>query len=1200
MKYFCKKCQSYTERDEKKCCLKCGANLQDASIAPATIIAGFKIVKEIGRGSNGVVYLAEQTSLDRQVALKILPDAKAEDPKFVKDFLKEARAVARLNHNNIIQVYDAGVTGNGIYFLAMELVNGKSVENIILSKGAIKPKNAVKVMLELAMALEYSWKREQLFHGDIKPDNIMIRKDGQTKLADFGLAKTIFDEKNEQIMATPMYAPPEVIRAEHKKIGFKSDMYSFGVTFYEMLYGSPPFNEGDCQKVMSMHLQEHHTPLTALMPEIDRPLSDLIDKLLKKDPKQRPASWSDIVKSLEAVQARKAGNKRKFNLAAGISMILLICVLLVIGYLYYKKQYKKTPPQRVKKLVITKPVTPKNKKPPEIKFFRVYEPVAIKKDDKSHSEFKSLLAKVENLRGDILYASQLRFKAFSLQDSDSFLKNEKDHLKLLAATIDNYILRKQQEIRKKELSSFSSALENDKKAEQKRLAKIQEENLLMFKQNKIFELTSRFLDHKRSALTVKTLQRILSKSGNFDKSLREYKAMVFLLKVLPPKYNREGIIFEHLDQLNGKKLPWKIKDREYSIIGGSWQSVQLKTQLSQGVFSRKKLRATSISDAHWFLMVNEFLIKGKINTNRKSLMRTASWLLLHAEDKLFNDFIEKYYPNDLQDWLNCRKLVKSAPQETAAYKLWGNITAKMTELSPDAYKCIEEFETKYRQTEVYENSQTALAGYRKIVYSVYPDAFVKQLKIDSLSQESSNSRIFTIQSRYRFSYSVPASSRISLRNLYLKKLASLTGDQEFAGKFGIFEDVPCGKIYGWMVAADIPPRLSLLRYIPALLDVDHWNYIKRLFKDKTKLMAGLSELKGNPEQYPFSLYCNGLVALRYGKWEVMDKIFSDYNELLLRDDIDSAICRSLFADFTLKTRGDQYAWEVLCNYKFKPVVKSDEIIISLLKIQALLTQNRLDEPTAAKLIDDTRKRFSATPGMGDDLRVLELLKKLICADFKPLTSIDRDIFKKTAYPHLHARLWLEAAARDRILLRNSIKISDLIEASRAVLTPSAFRSDLFHKIVSLELGYKNLTPAQLSSYINKILLDMKPNSTNSYPSLLMLLFVSEIFNHNFSPAKLAPFAKAYIYKCPIFSPLEEQFYTILADSDSSKVLNQCQEFSPITFQKMYIWILAAAKGKKDGHDAGKYIAELKSFRKDLRWSEQLLLDRFIELIEICP
>ncbi len=623
MKYFCGKCQSYTERDEKKCCLECRANLEDASIAPHTVIAGFKIINEIGRGSNGVVYLAEQTSLGRQVALKILPDAKAEDPKFVKDFLKEARAVAHLNHNNIIQVYDAGITANGIYFLAMELVNGKSIENILLSKGALKPKNAVKIMLELARALEYSWGKEQLFHGDIKPDNVMIRKDGQTKLADFGLAKTIFDEKTEQIMATPMYAPPEVIRAEHKKINFKSDMYSFGVTFYEMLYGKPPFNEGDCQKVMSMHLQQHHIPLITLMPEIDKSLSDLIDKLLKKDSKQRPASWTDVVKSLEAVQTKKAGTKLKLNLTAGISLAVIVCALLIIGFLYYKEKNREVPPKLVKKLVIIK-AKPKVKKTPVIK--PALKAVNVEKDDKSHLKFKSLLQSVENLKGDILSASHLKFKALSLQNNNSLSKLERAQLAAFITTINNYILKKQEEINKNELINFNSALEKEKENTKNRLVKIEAENSLKIKQNKIFVLASKFLANKKSDQTIQTLQSLLSKAINLDRKLKEYKALVFLLKILPHKYNREGVIFEHLDQLAGKKLPWKIENKEYSITGGSWQSIQLKTQLSQGVFSRKKLRATSISDSHWCLMIDKFLIKGNIRTN--PMNTKFSWIFI--------------------------------------------------------------------------------------------------------------------------------------------------------------------------------------------------------------------------------------------------------------------------------------------------------------------------------------------------------------------------------------------------------------------------------------------------------------------------------------------------------------------------------------------------------------------------------------------
>ncbi len=121
-------------------------------------------------------------------------------------------------------------------------------------------------------------------------------------------------------------------------------------------------------------------------------------------------------------------------------------------------------------------------------------------------------------------------------------------------------------------------------------------------------------------------------------------------------------------------------------------------------------------------------------------------------------------------------------------------------------------------------------------------------------------------------------------------------------------------------------------------------------------------------------------------------------------------------------------------------------------------------------------------------------------------------------------------------------------------------------------------------------------STNSYPSLLTLLFASELLNNKFPARKLAPLAKAYTVKCPIFSPIEQQFFNILYSSNPSKVLDYCQDFSPITFQKMYIWILAAAKAKQSGEEA-KYLAELERFKKELRWTEQLILKRFTQLIQ---
>jgi len=1197
MKYFCKKCQSYTKNDNNKCCLECGATLEDASIAPSTVIAGFKIINEIGRGSNGVVYLAEQTSLDRQVALKILPDAKAEDPNFVKAFLKEARAVARLNYPGIIQVYDAGVTNDGIYFLAMELIEGKSLETILQSKGALKPKNAVKIMLELAKSLEYSWNKEHLFHGDIKPDNVMIRKDGQTKLADFGLAKTISDEKSDEIMATPMYAPPEVIRGEHNKIGFKSDMYSFGIAFYEILCGSPPFNEADCQKVLSMHLRKHHTPLTEEMPEIDKALSDLIDKLLNKNPKQRPASWTEVVESLQAFQNKKSGSKLKMRLIAGISLAVIICALAVTAFLYYKKDKKKEIPRIVKKLIIVpkpKVITPA---PPKEKV--VVKAPEIKKNDKSHSELKSLLETAKELKGDILAVSRLKFQALKLKQNKSLSKIEQLKLAACIVKLNSYIQQKRGNINKRELKNFNLTLENEIKIARKRNIRKNDTNALIARQNRFFTLISTFRSNKKANQTVKTLQGLFNKAPKLDKKLTQYKALLFLLKVLPRKYNREGIIFENLDQLVGKKLPWEIKHQKYIITGGSWQSMHLKTQLSEGVFSRKKLRATQLSNSHWCSLVDEFLIKGNMKSTQKNILNTACWLLLNAKDKLFEDFITKYYPDDSKDWLNCRKLVSTASQEIAAYNTWRNIIIQMTKLDYAAYKSINNFKTEYANTEVYKNAKNALEDYQKIVYTIYPEAIADKLRIGSLSIKSSNAKVFSIQNRYRFLHSIPSRTRLFLRTIFNKKLSLLSKDQQFTGQFGVFNNVPCGKVYGWVISNSKRSKLSSLHYLPALLDVDNWSYIQRIFDEISKSQLTSPELKENIEYYPFYLYNTGLVALRYDKWEILDKIFSIFNELILRDDINSSVCYALFADLALKTRGDQYAWEVLNKYSFKKTSQTDEIIIPLLKIQALLTQNPVNELTIAKLVNSVQKHFSAHSALSGDLKALNLLRQFICADFKQDTDIKTDLFSQTAYPHLHARLWLEAAARDKILQRNSIKIPALIKASRAVLTSSTFRSDLFQKITSLELGYKNLTPAKLSENLAESLLELKPYATDSYPSILTLLFASQLFDYRLPAERLGSFAKAYIFKCPSFSPLEVQLCNILDSSNPLNVLNNCQKFSPANFQTIYLWMLAAAKAKRSS-SAEIYILKLKSFQKELRWTEQLLVNRFIQLLENCP
>ena len=316
---YCPKCQQLEATTPQKhddgtvtyLCRKCGGAIPlRRDLRPGEVVAGFQIEEELGRGAMGIVYQARQTNLDREVAIKILSDASASDEVYVERFFREARAAASLSHPNVVQAYDAGVTEDGIYYFVMEKITGENLELVLNNVGPLNIPQALDVFISVANALSYAWTRNQLSHGDIKPENIIMRLNGKVKLADFGLARRAIDpDLDEDIRATPAYAPPEIINGDKDVPGFKSDMYSFGATAYHILIGHEPFIDSDPVKVCAMQLSDIQTPLCELNPNIPRRLSDLVDALMEKDPANRPAAWSDVVDELKDIQ-------RELNTAA--------------------------------------------------------------------------------------------------------------------------------------------------------------------------------------------------------------------------------------------------------------------------------------------------------------------------------------------------------------------------------------------------------------------------------------------------------------------------------------------------------------------------------------------------------------------------------------------------------------------------------------------------------------------------------------------------------------------------------------------------------------------------------------------------------------------------------------------------------------------------------------------------------------------
>ena len=311
---------------------------QGAMPEPGGQFGDYRIISELGRGNNGVVYLAEQQPLDREVALKVLLPERSADPEYVDLLLNEARSAARMCHPNIVQALDAGNI-DGCYFLAMEYVCGRTLEDIrIDSPELISFEFLINLSIQLADALDYAWNDFHMAHGDIKPENLMICDGNRTlKLADLGLAHVSgrVNADDDSVMATPMYVAPEVVSGGATDM--RSDIYSFGVMFYELIAGQPPFN-GDIDTLVRCHLEVPAPPLAAANPDVPPELAAFTAKMLEKSPDDRPQSWREVKEFLEDFRDRhlrtatpEAPQPPKAAVESPWPRILLISAAILLG-----------------------------------------------------------------------------------------------------------------------------------------------------------------------------------------------------------------------------------------------------------------------------------------------------------------------------------------------------------------------------------------------------------------------------------------------------------------------------------------------------------------------------------------------------------------------------------------------------------------------------------------------------------------------------------------------------------------------------------------------------------------------------------------------------------------------------------------------------------------------------------------------------
>lgn len=267
-------------------------------------LGAYRIERAIGSGGMADVFYAVHEALRRPAAIKVLRASLATDEVHLQRFMQEARAAASLIHPNIVQVYDVGQEGEHRY-IAQEYIPGTNLRQYLTDNGQMSIKEALSVLLQVLAALTKS-AAVGIVHRDIKPENIMLTKDGDVKVADYGLARVLLSDDPQLTRAgttlgTPMYMSPEQI--QEGKVDIRSDLYSLGVTLFHMLAGRPPFT-GETPLALAMqHVQAEPPPIAELRIDLPPSLGELVNKLLVKDPEHRFANPSEVLDALRSARS---------------------------------------------------------------------------------------------------------------------------------------------------------------------------------------------------------------------------------------------------------------------------------------------------------------------------------------------------------------------------------------------------------------------------------------------------------------------------------------------------------------------------------------------------------------------------------------------------------------------------------------------------------------------------------------------------------------------------------------------------------------------------------------------------------------------------------------------------------------------------------------------------------------------------------
>jgi tetratricopeptide (TPR) repeat protein len=324
-------------------------------LQPGQLLAGrYQIVKMLGEGGMGAVYRARDLELEREVAVKVIRPELARNAQILQRFKQELILARQVTHRNIIRIFDLG-QAEGMRFITMEFIEGEDVAQILTRRSKLPAPEAGAIIAQVARGLEAAH-HEGVVHRDLKPQNIMIDGTGKASVMDFGIARSM-DASNMTrtgaLVGTPTYMSPE--QAQGQKVDARSDLYTLGIIFYELLTGTPPFEADNPMATLVRRIQEKAKPVIEVEPTVPKPVNDLVMKMLATNPEERHQSATEVLADLDAYEAQRTGRTHSGTAQTGIPLKYVAAAMVFLfalgGYLYMHKPSGGPPPSVARKSI---------------------------------------------------------------------------------------------------------------------------------------------------------------------------------------------------------------------------------------------------------------------------------------------------------------------------------------------------------------------------------------------------------------------------------------------------------------------------------------------------------------------------------------------------------------------------------------------------------------------------------------------------------------------------------------------------------------------------------------------------------------------------------------------------------------------------------------------------------------------------------